>query len=95
MLSTYKTNAEQRAREFFSENYGPAATALIDGCWSNASLAMLSTNMLYFYPRQLAPNVIELGPMHIRNPEKLPQVGGIPINLFVIRRKDSGSFKRS
>nr|XP_018895878.1 PREDICTED: UDP-glucuronosyltransferase 2B18-like [Bemisia tabaci]XP_018895879.1 PREDICTED: UDP-glucuronosyltransferase 2B18-like [Bemisia tabaci] len=73
MLSTFKTNAEQRAREFFSENYGPAATALIDGCWSNASLAMLSTNMLYFYPRQLAPNVIELGPMHIRNPEKLPQ----------------------
>nr|QPA18388.1 UDP-gluconosyltransferase [Trialeurodes vaporariorum] len=63
----------EAAENFFREAYGQESVKLVDGCWSNTSLSMVSSNFLYFYPRLLGPNVIELGPMHIKEPAKLPK----------------------
>ncbi|XP_018916276.2 UDP-glycosyltransferase UGT4 isoform X1 [Bemisia tabaci] len=64
---------EEAAEEFFRQNYGPGAGRLVAGCWSNVSLVINTGNFVTAYPRPLSPNVIEVGPMHIRAPEKLPQ----------------------
>nr|QPA18373.1 UDP-gluconosyltransferase [Trialeurodes vaporariorum] len=62
---------ESSARDYFREAHDNEA--LVDGCWSNVSLALIASNSLYFYPRLRGPNVIELGPMHLKPPAKLPQ----------------------
>ncbi|XP_072161992.1 UDP-glucosyltransferase 2 isoform X2 [Bemisia tabaci] len=65
---------ESSARAHFRDTYGPDGEALVDGCWENISLAMISSNALYYYPRPITPNVIEVGPLHIKTPEKLPKI---------------------
>lgn len=65
---------ESSARAHFRDTYGPDGETLVDGCWENISLAMISSNALYYYPRPITPNVIEVGPLHIKTPEKLPKV---------------------
>lgn len=64
----------ERAKGFFRDTYGEASEGLVDGCFRNLSLSVISSNALYFYPRLLGPNVIEIGPVHLKTPEKLPEV---------------------
>nr|QPA18378.1 UDP-gluconosyltransferase [Trialeurodes vaporariorum] len=74
LTSSTKSLMEQGSRDFFRETYGSEYEALIDNCYSNVSLSMITSNLIYFYPRLLAPNIIELGPLHIaETPQKLPQ----------------------
>lgn len=69
-----KKMMEDHARNYFRESHGPEYEKLVDGCWSNKSLSIISSNFLYGYPRLLGPNVVEVGPMHIdKKLEKLPQ----------------------
>nr|QPA18381.1 UDP-gluconosyltransferase [Trialeurodes vaporariorum] len=71
---TLKNMLESAARNYFREAYSPEYETLVDGCWSNMSLSIITSNFLYNYPRLLAPNVVETGPMHIKKElEKLPQ----------------------
>ncbi|CAH0389903.1 unnamed protein product [Bemisia tabaci] len=63
----------ERAKGFFRDTYGEASEGLVDGCFRNLSLSVISSNALYFYPRLLGPNVIEIGPVHLKTPEKLPE----------------------
>nr|XP_018901073.1 PREDICTED: UDP-glucuronosyltransferase 2B18-like [Bemisia tabaci] len=64
---------ESAARRFFKDNYGAEAENLVEGCWSNVSLVLVTSNPLYFYPRLLASNVIEVGPLHLKSPPALPK----------------------
>nr|QPA18379.1 UDP-gluconosyltransferase [Trialeurodes vaporariorum] len=65
---------EEGAIKLMQENYGPEYAAIVPSCFRKPSLLLLSSNFLNSYPRLLAPNVIELGPMHIKPPQALPKV---------------------
>nr|XP_018896115.1 PREDICTED: UDP-glucuronosyltransferase 2B18-like isoform X1 [Bemisia tabaci] len=65
---------ENSARDYFRETRGPDGEALVEGCWRNISLALISSNALYYYPRPVSPNVVEVGPLHIKAPSKLPKI---------------------
>nr|XP_018903292.1 PREDICTED: UDP-glucuronosyltransferase 2B18-like [Bemisia tabaci] len=73
LVSGFKERMESAARSYFSETEGSESEKLLDGCWKNISLALVTSNPLYFYPRALGPNVIEVGPLHIKTPQKLPK----------------------
>ncbi|XP_072161994.1 UDP-glycosyltransferase UGT5 [Bemisia tabaci] len=62
---------ENSAKAHFRDTYGPDGDAFVEGCWGNISLAMITSNALYYYPRPITPNVIEVGPLHIKNSTKL------------------------
>lgn len=78
---------ESAARRFFKDNYGAEAENLVEGCWSNVSLVLVTSNPLYFYPRLLAPNVVEVGPLHLKSPPALPKVSVAPLPLPTFRYK--------
>nr|XP_018896827.1 PREDICTED: UDP-glucuronosyltransferase 2B7-like [Bemisia tabaci]XP_018896828.1 PREDICTED: UDP-glucuronosyltransferase 2B7-like [Bemisia tabaci] len=61
------------AREFSRDTYGPEYEDLVDGCWKNLSLHLSTSNSMYYYPRLLGPNVIEVGPLHLKTPQRLPK----------------------
>nr|XP_018900337.1 PREDICTED: UDP-glucuronosyltransferase 2B18-like [Bemisia tabaci] len=71
--SVQQSLLENAARRFFKETFGPEKESLVDGCWTNISLILMATNSMYFYPRPLGPNVIEVGPLHMRPPGALPK----------------------
>nr|XP_018901369.1 PREDICTED: UDP-glucuronosyltransferase 2B9-like [Bemisia tabaci]XP_018901370.1 PREDICTED: UDP-glucuronosyltransferase 2B9-like [Bemisia tabaci] len=62
-------------RRYCKDVYGPEYESIVGGCeWqSKISLSLITSNPIYFYPRLLGPNVIEVGPLHIKQSEKLPQ----------------------
>nr|XP_018901673.1 PREDICTED: UDP-glucuronosyltransferase 2B18-like [Bemisia tabaci] len=62
------------ARRFFRETYGSEIESLVDRCWTDISLLMLTSNPLYFYPRALGPNIVQVGPLHLRPPSELPKI---------------------
>nr|QPA18391.1 UDP-gluconosyltransferase [Trialeurodes vaporariorum] len=62
-----------KIQQFFDEKFGPGLEYQVDSCSHMLDLQLIASNFLYGYPRLLSPNVIELGPMHIKPPEKLPQ----------------------
>lgn len=74
LLPRWKYILDESARRFFQETYGQEFASVVDGCWGNVSLMLNTGNFLHSYPRPLAPNVIEIGPLHIRKPKVLPKV---------------------
>ncbi|CAH0395982.1 unnamed protein product [Bemisia tabaci] len=64
---------EEVARRHFRDQFGRDSESLVEGCCSNISLNLIASNSLYFYPRLLGPNVIELGPLHLKPPKALPK----------------------
>ncbi|CAH0389711.1 unnamed protein product [Bemisia tabaci] len=64
---------EAAARSYFNEVFGPGGEKLVDGCWSNVEMLLLASNSLYYYPRALTPNIVEIGPLHLKTPDKLPK----------------------
>ncbi|CAH0389259.1 unnamed protein product [Bemisia tabaci] len=74
LLPRWKDILDESARRFFQETYGQEFASVVDGCWGNVSLMLNTGNFLHSYPRPLAPNVIEIGPLHIRKPKVLPKV---------------------
>ncbi|XP_018896848.2 UDP-glycosyltransferase UGT5 [Bemisia tabaci] len=73
IMRACRSTMEEAARRFFRETFGPGKESLVDGCWSNVSLSIITSNSLYYYPRLLGPNIVEAGPLHLKPPEKLPQ----------------------
>nr|XP_018913220.1 PREDICTED: UDP-glucuronosyltransferase 2B31-like [Bemisia tabaci] len=69
----FRVAMEDSVRDYVREATGRPATQADVDCWRDVSLAFLASNSLYYYPRLLAPNTIEVGPLHIRPLEKLPQ----------------------
>nr|XP_018907463.1 PREDICTED: UDP-glucuronosyltransferase 2B18-like [Bemisia tabaci] len=69
----YLSALEATARSYFNEVYGPGTEKLVDGCWGQVDLILMATNSMYYYPRALTPNVVEIGPLHLKTPEKLPE----------------------
>nr|QPA18393.1 UDP-gluconosyltransferase [Trialeurodes vaporariorum] len=68
-----RENIEEAAHIFFRQFY-PEHETLIDGCWTNITLSMITANFITYYPRLLGPNVIEIGPLHMMDkPPKLQQ----------------------
>lgn len=61
------------ARQYFKRLNGGLET-LVDGCYANISLALVTSSPLNFYPRTLSPNVIETGPLHLKTLQRLPHV---------------------
>nr|XP_018914531.1 PREDICTED: UDP-glucuronosyltransferase 2B7-like isoform X2 [Bemisia tabaci] len=71
LWSLFEQAEETVVKRYCNEMYGPGSEKLADGCWSNVSLALVANNPVYYYPRALSPNVIEVGPLHLKTPEKL------------------------
>ncbi|CAH0391321.1 unnamed protein product [Bemisia tabaci] len=61
------------AKQHFKRKYGFGKESLVDGCYENISLALVTSNSLNFYPRSLSSNIIETGPLHLKTPQPLPQ----------------------
>lgn len=57
----------------YTEKYFPLSRSISD-IEKEASLYFLSSQWVTTWPRSLPPTVIQLGPLHIRLPQKLPQV---------------------
>nr|XP_018903756.1 PREDICTED: UDP-glucuronosyltransferase 1-9-like [Bemisia tabaci]XP_018903757.1 PREDICTED: UDP-glucuronosyltransferase 1-9-like [Bemisia tabaci] len=53
------------AKEILAEN--GVHKVSMDEVYRNISLFMIASNHMYFYPRMLAPNVVTVGPLHIRD----------------------------
>nr|QPA18376.1 UDP-gluconosyltransferase [Trialeurodes vaporariorum] len=64
---------DDEAKRNVREAHGPQYEALVDNCWSNVSLTLITSNFVYYYPRLHGPNVIELGPLHLKTAKELPQ----------------------
>nr|XP_018896852.1 PREDICTED: UDP-glucuronosyltransferase 2B7-like [Bemisia tabaci]XP_018896854.1 PREDICTED: UDP-glucuronosyltransferase 2B7-like [Bemisia tabaci] len=73
LMSRITEIMEAGARRYFTEAYGPQGGDLVDGCWESISLALITSNAMYFYLRRLGPNVVEVGPLHLTRPEVLLQ----------------------
>nr|XP_018911798.1 PREDICTED: UDP-glucuronosyltransferase 2B2-like [Bemisia tabaci] len=71
--TAYRRAHDTSVRGYLKEMYGSGSEKLADDCWSNVSLALVASNPLYYYPRLLGPNVVEVGPLHLKTPEKLPK----------------------
>nr|XP_018896851.1 PREDICTED: UDP-glucuronosyltransferase 2A3-like [Bemisia tabaci] len=73
VVSGIKRTIEASARRFFTEEYGLNATFVDESPWERISLTLITSNSLYYYPRQLGPNVVEVGPLHLETPDPLPK----------------------
>ncbi|CAH0393636.1 unnamed protein product [Bemisia tabaci] len=69
----FRDGVVEAAKKYIQEAHGPENEKLADSCWSSASLTVVASNPMYYYPRALGPNIIELGPLHIKPPGKLPK----------------------
>nr|XP_018912232.1 PREDICTED: UDP-glucuronosyltransferase 1-1-like isoform X1 [Bemisia tabaci] len=74
ITGTIRRTVSELAESVFRKNFGLGEEVMADGGWPNASLLISASNPLYFYPRLLPPNIVEVGPLHIKNPEKLPEI---------------------
>lgn len=74
VLSAFREPLITTARKFLKETHGPGRETLVDGYWRHISLTLIASNSLYYYPRMLGPNIIEVGPVHFKPPKELPKV---------------------
>ena len=74
IVSGVKRNIRTAAKRFLTDVYGLNATFVDDSPWERICLTLITSNSLYYYPRLLGPNVVEVGPLHVGAPGKLPTV---------------------
>lgn len=64
---------EPKQRDLYNKHFGGEGKPTLDEVKQNVSLILLNTHVTLGYPRPYAPNMIEVGGMHIRRSgEKLP-----------------------
>nr|XP_018903294.1 PREDICTED: UDP-glucuronosyltransferase 1-9-like [Bemisia tabaci] len=73
LMHKFRDGVEESVKKYLRETYGDGNETLADACWTNVSLAMLASNSMYFYPRAMGPNIIEVGPLHLKTPAPLPK----------------------
>ncbi|CAH0391320.1 unnamed protein product [Bemisia tabaci] len=74
IVSGVKKNIGTAARRFLTDVYGLNATFVDESPWERIGLTLITSNSLYYYPRLIGPNVVEVGPLHVGAPGKLPTV---------------------